>query len=166
MTSCKEDLIYNQNSRKVGYPDIFVLFLYQYICCDYLPYLPNIFGQTGLGNSVNPDETHKCSISSGSTWFATHSAILDTTLCSKLYLFKFKKKKYGKELRCWNTLGKYGNSLKFQELHTSSIKHYESICLMFIIRVKTVFFFFFFLICVLRPFQEYFTYIEPIVHRR
>ena len=28
------------------------------------------------------------------------------------------------------------------------------------------FFFFFFLIWVLRPFQEYFTYIEPIVHRR
>ena len=28
------------------------------------------------------------------------------------------------------------------------------------------FFFFFFLILVLRPFQEYFTYIEPIVHRR
>ena len=27
-------------------------------------------------------------------------------------------------------------------------------------------FFFFFLIWVLRPFQEYFTYIEPIVHRR
>ena len=28
------------------------------------------------------------------------------------------------------------------------------------------FFFFFFFIWVLRPFQEYFTYIEPIVHRR
>ena len=28
------------------------------------------------------------------------------------------------------------------------------------------FFFFFFLIWVLRPFQEYFTYIKPIVHRR
>ena len=28
------------------------------------------------------------------------------------------------------------------------------------------FFFFFFWIWVLRPFQEYFTYIEPIVHRR
>ena len=28
------------------------------------------------------------------------------------------------------------------------------------------FFFFFFLIWVLRPFQEYFTYIEPIVYRR
>ena len=28
------------------------------------------------------------------------------------------------------------------------------------------YFFFFFLIWVLRPFQEYFTYIEPIVHRR
>ena len=28
------------------------------------------------------------------------------------------------------------------------------------------FFFFFFLIWVLRPFQVYFTYIEPIIHRR
>ena len=33
------------------------------------------------------------------------------------------------------------------------------------LHIKT-FFFFFFLIWVLRPFQEYFTYIEPIVHRR
>ena len=32
--------------------------------------------------------------------------------------------------------------------------------------LKPFFFFFFFLIWVLRPFQEYFTYIEPIVHRR
>ena len=31
---------------------------------------------------------------------------------------------------------------------------------------KDLIFFFFFLIWVLRPFQEYFTYIEPIVHRR
>ena len=31
---------------------------------------------------------------------------------------------------------------------------------------RQFFFFFFFLIWVLRPFQEYFTYIEPIVHRR
>ena len=29
-----------------------------------------------------------------------------------------------------------------------------------------LFIFFFFLIWVLRPFQEYFTYIEPIIHRR
>ena len=29
-----------------------------------------------------------------------------------------------------------------------------------------LFIYFFFLIWVLRPFQEYFTYIEPIVHRR
>ena len=28
------------------------------------------------------------------------------------------------------------------------------------------FYLFFFFICVLRPFQEYFTYIEPIVHQR
>ena len=31
---------------------------------------------------------------------------------------------------------------------------------------RPVFFLFFFFIWVLRPFQEYFTYIEPIVHRR
>ena len=33
-------------------------------------------------------------------------------------------------------------------------------------RTASLIFFFFFLIWVLRPFQEYFTYIEPIVHRR
>ena len=33
-------------------------------------------------------------------------------------------------------------------------------------RLDFFFFFFFFFIWVLRPFQEYFTYIEPIVHRR
>ena len=49
----------------------------------------------------------KCGISSGSTLFATHSAILDTTLGSKFYLFKFFDK-YGKELRCLTTKGKYG----------------------------------------------------------
>ena len=49
----------------------------------------------------------KCGISSGSTQFATHSAIIDTTLGSKLYLFKVSIK-YGKELRCLNTKGKYG----------------------------------------------------------
>ena len=31
---------------------------------------------------------------------------------------------------------------------------------------RKIFFFFFFLIWALRPFQEYFTYIEPIVHQR
>ena len=46
-------------------------------------------------------------VSSGSTLFATNPAILDTTLASKLYLFKFYIK-YGKELRCLNTKGKYG----------------------------------------------------------
>ena len=48
----------------------------------------------------------KHDISSGSTLFATHPAILDTTLGSKLYLFKFYIK-YDKELRCLNTKGKY-----------------------------------------------------------
>ena len=50
---------------------------------------------------------HKCGVSSGSTLFATHSAILDTTLGSKFYFFKFFDK-YGKELRCLNAKGKYG----------------------------------------------------------
>ena len=49
----------------------------------------------------------KRGVSSGSTLFVTYPAILDTTVGSKLYLFKFKIK-YGKELRCLNTKGKYG----------------------------------------------------------
>ena len=48
----------------------------------------------------------QCGVSSGSTLFVVHPAMLDTTLGSKLYLFKFKIK-YGKELRCLNTKGKY-----------------------------------------------------------
>ena len=41
-------------------------------------------------NSVDPDETPQMrGVSSGSTLFATYPAILDTTLGSKLYLFKF-----------------------------------------------------------------------------
>ena len=51
----------------------------------------------------------KRGVSSASTLFATHPAILDTTVGSKLDLFKFKFKiKYGKELKCLNTKGKYG----------------------------------------------------------
>ena len=38
-------------------------------------------------NSVDPDE--KRGVSSRSALFATHPAILDTTVGSKLYLFKF-----------------------------------------------------------------------------
>ena len=53
-------------------------------------------------NSVDQDET-----SHQSTLFATHPAIFDTTLCSKLYPFKFQKK-YRKDLSCLNTKGKYG----------------------------------------------------------
>ena len=43
--------------------------------------------------------------------FATHPAVLDTTVGSKLDLFKFKMK-YGKELRCLNTKDKYGKVTK------------------------------------------------------
>ena len=49
----------------------------------------------------------KRGVSAGSTPFASHPAILDTTMGSKLYLFKFLIK-YGKELRYLNTKGKYG----------------------------------------------------------
>ena len=48
----------------------------------------------------------KCDVSSGSTLFATYPVILDTAVGSKLYLFRFKIK-YGKELKCLNTKGKY-----------------------------------------------------------
>ena len=45
-------------------------------------------------NSVDPDEMPQ-NVVSRSTLFAARPAILDTTLGSKLYLFKFKIK-YGK----------------------------------------------------------------------
>ena len=46
----------------------------------------------------------KRGVSSGSTLVATHPAILDTQVGSKLDLFKFQIK-YGKELRRLNTKG-------------------------------------------------------------
>ena len=50
----------------------------------------------------------KCGVSSGSTLFATHPAILlETQLGSKLYFFNFYIK-YRKEWRCLNIKGKYG----------------------------------------------------------
>ena len=49
----------------------------------------------------------KCGVSSGSTLFASHPAILETPLGSKLYFFKFYIK-YGEELRYLNIKGKYG----------------------------------------------------------
>ena len=49
----------------------------------------------------------KHGISSGSTLFATHPAILDTTLDGKFYFSNFLIK-YRRELRCLNTKGKYG----------------------------------------------------------
>ena len=39
-------------------------------------------------------------------------------------------------------------------------------CFLLLLLLLLFIYFFFFLIWVLRPFQEYFTYIEPIVHRR
>ena len=64
----------------------------------------------------------KHGISSGSTLFATHPAILDTTVGSKLYLFKIKIK-YGKELRCLNTKDKYG-----KVTDTDKMIDYKQIC--------------------------------------
>ena len=49
----------------------------------------------------------KRGVSSGSALFATHPAVLDLTVGSKLDLFKFYMK-YGKELSCLITKGKYG----------------------------------------------------------
>ena len=46
-------------------------------------------------------------VSSGSTLFATNTAILDITVGSISDVFKFQIK-YDKELRCLNTKGKYG----------------------------------------------------------
>ena len=62
-----------------------------------------VFGQTDPSKQCR----RKCGVSSGSTMFATHPAILDTTVGSKLYMFKFSIK-YVQELRCLNTKCKYG----------------------------------------------------------
>ena len=60
-----------------------------------LPCLPYLFGQTGLSKQCRPGwDAAERGVSSGSTLFATQ--FLDTTLGSKLYLFKFYNK-YGKE---------------------------------------------------------------------
>ena len=69
-----------------------------------IPYLPYIFGQTGLSKQFRPRwDATECGVSSVSTLFATHPAIfIDTTSGSQLYWFKFYDI-YGKELRCPNT---------------------------------------------------------------
>ena len=51
-------------------------------------------------------------------------------------------------------------------IRTHNICFHNKKIVLWIISDNFFFFFFFFLIWVLRPFQEYFTYIEPIVHRR
>ena len=56
---------------------------------------------------LNMSQGYLRGVPSRSTLFTTPSPILDTTLGSKFYLFKFKTK-YGKELRRLNTKGKYG----------------------------------------------------------
>ena len=56
--------------------------------------------------------------------------------------------------------------MKCQILFSEKNKKNISKCRLLKILPRVLFFFFFFFIWVLRPFQEYFTYIEPIVHRR
>ena len=69
-----------------------------------------------LANSVDPDETPQTRrLIRVYTVCHSSSYFLDTILDSKLYLFKFQIK-YGKELRCLNTKGKYGK-LETQKLN-------------------------------------------------
>ena len=59
-------------------------------------------------NSVDPDEMlQKAASHQGLHCLPIIQLFLDTTLGDKLYMFKFKIK-YGKELRCLDTKGKYG----------------------------------------------------------
>ena len=51
-------------------------------------------------------------------------------------------------------------------IRNNFIKMYSTEGIYYTPSMQHFFFFFFFLIWVLQPFQEYFTYIEPIVHRR
>ena len=49
-----------------------------------------IFGQTGLSKQYKPrSDAEECSVSSGSTLFATHPAALDTSSGSKKDLLRF-----------------------------------------------------------------------------
>ena len=57
-------------------------------------------------NSVDPDKNAESR--QGLKCLPLIQQLLDTTLGSKLYFFKFQNKN-GKELRCPNTLGKCGN---------------------------------------------------------
>ena len=57
-------------------------------------------------NSVDPDETPQNATSHQGLHCLPFIQLLDTTLGITLYLFRFKIK-YGRELRCLNTKGKY-----------------------------------------------------------
>ena len=92
-----------------------------------IPYLQYVFEQTGLSKQCWPRRDAKeWTISSGSSLFVTHPAILDTTLDSKLHLFKFYYK-YGKELRRQNTWGKYGKLNQFIWSHTLDMKDFKGV---------------------------------------
>ena len=61
-----------------------------YLVIRLIPYLPYVFGQTGLSKQYRPRwDAAEHGVSSGSTLFATHPAVLDTTSGSELYWFKF-----------------------------------------------------------------------------
>ena len=68
-----------------------------------------VFGRTGLSKQCRPRwDTTNVASHQGLHCLPLIQLFLDTTLGNKLYLFKFKIK-YGKELRCLNTKGKYTN---------------------------------------------------------
>ena len=60
---------------------------------------------TWTANSPDPDQTPQ-SAASESTQFATHTAVFDTSTGSKINLFKFYDRQYGKELSHPNSSGK------------------------------------------------------------
>ena len=66
-----------------------------------------VFGHTGLSKQCRPRrDPQNAALHQGLHCLPLIQLFLDTTVGSKLYLFKFKIK-YGKELRCLNIKGKY-----------------------------------------------------------
>ena len=56
---------------------------------DQCPYLLYVFGKTVLSKQCRPrSKATECGVSSGSTLFATHPAILNTFISSKIVLLK------------------------------------------------------------------------------
>ena len=69
-------------------------------------------------------------------------------------------------------LNEEGWNLQLKNMNRIHDPYHQSFCLLFVYKnveywsIYIYFFFFFFWIWVLRPFQEYFTYIKPIAHQR